>query len=97
MPAKEVLPVIFRMYKGELAAYFPTLGWSRTGTITCYVHVGQHGEATPDWLWRGKRATPEQYADLLAELRSIYEEGEDAVTLKVYKRATGKAQLQWRR
>lgn len=93
----EILPVIFRMYRDELTAYFPTERWDSVGNITCYAHVGQHGGASPVWLSKGKRATEDQYYDLLAELRSIYETGDDPVTLKVYKRAVGKANTSNRR
>jgi hypothetical protein len=89
----DTLPVIFRKYQGEITAYFPTDKWNKSGDITCYAHVGQHGGASPIWLSKGKRATETDYAPLLAELRGIYETGEDAVTLKVYKRAVGKASL----
>ena len=87
MRVEKTLPVIFRMYRGELCAYFPTEEWDFSGImITCYAHVGQHGGASRLWLQKGRLATPAEYADLLAELRGIYENGEDAVILKVYKR-----------
>ncbi len=93
MTAIPVLPVIFRVYRKELCAYFPPEHWDAQGHITCYAHVGQHGAASREWLWKGKRATPEQYAELLAELRGIYEQPDDPdrVQLKVYQRAVGKA------
>lgn len=70
--ANKPIPVLFRTYRGELTAYFPTLSWSYRGDITCYAHVGQHGGACKTWLQRGKPAEPAEYADLLAELRGIY-------------------------
>jgi hypothetical protein len=73
------------MYRGELCAYFPTLEWSRD-TITCYVHVGQHGGADRSWLQRGRPASLDEYAPLLGELESIYGADPDPVTLKVYRR-----------
>lgn len=93
--ASEVLPVIFRVHYGELCAYFPTLYWG-SGLITSYAHVGQHGAASPSWLQVGRPAEPHEYADLLAELRGIYEQGDEQdppVTLKVYRRAGGKARV----
>lgn len=82
-----ILPVVFRMYRGELCAYFPTEDYGG-GNISCYAHVGQHGSASSAWLRCGTRATPEQYAELLAELRGIYETNDDEhVTLRVYQRA----------
>lgn len=88
MATTPTLPVIFRMYRGELCAYFPTEKYDERGNIMCYVHVGQHGAASRVWLRKGRRATVAEYAPLLAELRSIYETHDDEhVTLKVYQRA----------
>ncbi len=70
--ATKPLPVIFRRHRGELCAYLPTLAWTRQGDITSYAPVGQHGGACRTWLQKGRPATPEEYADLLAELRGIY-------------------------
>lgn len=54
-------------------AVFPdmkeTFNGYRHNNITCYSHVGQHSACNPDYL-KGKRlAKPEQYADLLNELK----------------------------
>lgn len=75
--ASEKLPVIFRKHDGEVTALFPTLG-EGYGHIRCYAHVGQHGQATLEFMRTGKLATPDEYADLLAELRGIYERADDA-------------------
>ena len=94
MSERPELPVIFRMYRGELTAYFPTVQWSDNGEIACYAHVGQHSGASTAWLSKGKRATQEQYKDLLSELKRIYEDcdpEDNPVKLVVYKRAVGKA------
>lgn len=84
------LPVIFRMYRGELCAYFPTEEWA-PGEITCYAHIGQHSGACRTWLRKGRPATVTEYSDLLAELRGIYEtsNGPDdpVIKLRVYRRA----------
>lgn len=80
----ETLPVVFRKFRGELCAYFPTLRWNNLGDVTCYAHVGQHGGANRAWLSKGKRATPDEYAHLLAELSDIYA---PEYALKVYQRA----------
>jgi len=80
----ETLPVVFRVFRKEICAYFPTLPWTGRGDVTCYAHVGQHGGADRAWLAKGKRATPEQYAPLLAELSDIYA---PEYALKVYQRA----------
>lgn len=88
----EPLPVIFRFFQGELLALFPTEEWGRHGQdITCYAHVGQHGSACRSLLRRGRPAKPEEYADLLSELRGIYERStgphDPGIPLKVYRRA----------
>lgn len=70
------LPVIFRASRtkdAEITAVFPTLPWDAEGrTITCYAQVGQHGGCDHQFIYRTRKARPEQYADLLAELRDIY-------------------------
>jgi hypothetical protein len=50
------------------------------GSIMSYMHVGQHGEADNGFARECKRATPEQYKDLKAELESL------GYNLKVCKR-----------
>lgn len=89
------LPVIFRAdlarpWTGTVTAVFPTLE-ANPGAMVCYQHIGQHGECSLDWYYSTRPAYPHEYASLLDELRSIYERGEDAVELVVYKRMTGKA------
>lgn len=75
--ANKPIPVIFRVWEKELCAYFPTLTWAGPHTITCYAHIGQHGGADRACLQKGRLATPEEYADLLRELRGIYENDRD--------------------
>jgi hypothetical protein len=41
------------------------------GRVESYMHVGQHSEASLDYMLNCKRATPEQYSDLKKELESI--------------------------
>lgn len=72
------LPVIFRAdrsgdFKGEVSAIFPTIPADNFGNLTCYAHVGQHGACSLDWYHTTRPAKPGEYADLLAELRGIYE------------------------
>lgn len=87
------LRVIFRAEKsGEVVAVFPdTQGRSdpnRRGAnrLTCYAHIGQHGDASVGWYRTTRPASPDEYAHLLAELRGIYETGPAAVKLLVVKR-----------
>ena len=67
-------PVLFRVWKTDhtdIFALFPTIqavGYE----VTSYQHVGGHGAADCDLCIRNSRpATPEEYSDLLAELRGI--------------------------
>lgn len=66
----------FVIFKGEVLAVFMRhcagrrLDGNNEGTRTSYAHVGQHGECY-DGMYRRKQATPEQYADLKAEMESI--------------------------
>lgn len=69
--------IIFRVdtskdFKGTVFALFPHDVCDHRGHVTSYQHVGQHSGAD----YRGciatsKPATPEQYADLKAEMESI--------------------------
>ena len=70
-------PVIFRKWPkregGDVIALFPTLvGDMSPYTCMSYEHVGQHGGADPqEVVWATKPAKPAEYADLMAELKSI--------------------------
>lgn len=94
--ARPLLPVIFRAYrsgdfKGTVTAVFPTLpGTSDPYTATCYAHVGQHSTCDRAWYATTRAATPEESADLLRELRGIYERDDDsdAVRLQLVQRWT---------
>lgn len=83
LDARPALPVIFRAdrsgdFKGAVTAVFPTLpGTSDPWTATCYAHVGQHGTCSRGWYSTTRAATEDESADLLAELRSIYERDDD--------------------
>lgn len=73
------LPIIFRAertgdFKVEVTAVFPTMAEDYAGRhVTVYAHVGQHSSGSIDWYRSTRPARPEEYADLLAELRGIYE------------------------
>lgn len=87
-----LLPVLFRRDRTkdfEVTAVFPTMPADDGGTLmTCYAHVGQHSGCSHGWYANTMPAAPADYADLLAELKRIYETGEDAVTLHVFRRIT---------
>lgn len=95
--ARPALPVIFRMEStgpgtASPVAIFPTLPGDvgKPHTATCYAHVGQHGTLDHGYAVSCRLAKPEEYADLLRELRGIYERHDDpeAVRLVVAKRWT---------
>jgi hypothetical protein len=70
----EKMPVLFRVGKDdEVTAFFPTHE-ANPGCIVCYAHVGQHSEASFRYYHEARLAKPEEYADLLAELRQIYDD-----------------------
>ncbi len=65
----------FVKFEGEILAIFmrTSAGVRYDGRIWvrgCYQHVGQHGECY-DGMQKRKRATPAEYAPLLAELKTI--------------------------
>lgn len=56
----------------DLFAYFPEENHDREGKFkTAYSHIGQHSSASPDYAAESRPATPEEYADLKAELEGI--------------------------
>jgi len=65
--------VAFRKDKqdGEIVAVFPETN-DGTNTYTSYAHYGQHSACCGAWVVESTRpAKPEEYAELLAELRAI--------------------------
>lgn len=71
--------VLFRKVKNpytnkyEVVAFFPQLP-ACYGNIVCYEHIGQHGEASLEFYRECKLATEEEYATLLSELQSVYDD-----------------------
>lgn len=66
--------VIFRKFKksGEIIALFPEIIADPTPEFCeSYMHVGQHGGAMADLTDITRPATPEEYAELKAELEDI--------------------------
>ena len=81
-------PEVEEWARGSVDAIFPDFRDNErtSDDLVCYSHVGQHGSclATFPGDPRVRKATPEEYADLLAELRTIYEDDpEDPVILVV--------------
>jgi hypothetical protein len=56
----------------DVFAYFPEEDYDNAGKFkTGYSHVGQHTAVSPEYAAESRLATPEEYADLKAELESI--------------------------
>lgn len=73
---KEQDPVIVLFRKesdSSITAVFPELPASGLDPhqMTCYAHIGQHSGCTYSWYRTTTPASPEEYADLKAELESI--------------------------
>ena len=72
MQSTTTTEVIFRKDKGGIYALFPHEVADYKGNVTSYQHVGQHSAADyKHCIKTSKVATPEQYADLQSELKSI--------------------------
>lgn len=83
MKNKPVLNVIFRKEKHfskfVIAAYFNN-ATARYGRILCYTHEEGHNEADVSYYVAAtKKAEPEEYADLLEELKEEYSDFEIVV------------------
>ena len=68
--------VLFRKTKdkdGDIVAIFPFTPWNPEDyTIACYMHIGQHGPCTWDWVRQcTKPASDAEFTDLLRELKSV--------------------------
>ena len=55
----------------EIVAFMPYEFVNWQGHFTCYVHNGQHGACDYDYYLSCKKATKEEYKDLLTELKNI--------------------------
>lgn len=64
---------VFRKFRGEIIALFPADKWTRDDyTCTSYCHEGQHCAADyAGVVSKTTLATPDEYADLKAELERI--------------------------
>ena len=75
--------VIFRKDKeGNIIAFLPELRVNR-GNIMSYMHIGQHSEASYEFYSTTRKATKNEYTDLFAELRKIYDDCELVVKQKI--------------
>ena len=75
--------VIFRKDKeGNVIAFLPELRVNH-GNIASYMHIGQHSEASYEFYLTTRKANENEYADLFAELRGIYDDCELVVKQKI--------------
>ena len=75
--------VIFRKDKeGNVIAFLPELRVNH-GNIVSYMHIGQHGEASYEFYLTTRKANENEYADLFAEFREIYDDCELVVKQKI--------------
>lgn len=70
---KQKVIVIFKKFKDDqVIALFPKIiECEKTGLIMSYMHLGQHGAASPDLFTDLKAATPDEYASLKEELEGL--------------------------
>lgn len=77
--------VLFRKSKNpntnsfEIVAFFPETyktKYVNYGNMMSYAHIGQHSEAHISYYRTTKKATPEEYNDLLNEIKSVYHDCE---------------------
>ena len=75
--------VIFRKDKyHDVIAFFPEARVNY-GNMMSYMHIGQHGEASYEFYLTTSKANENEYADLFAELREIYDNCELVVKQKI--------------
>jgi hypothetical protein len=79
---KPKLTVIYRMIRGEVAAFLPDLQ-AGFGCMVTYHHIGQHGEADMQYYYLGRLATEEEYRSLHQELTRIYNDCELVIRKRV--------------
>ena len=77
------IKVIFRKDKyNDVIAFFPEARVNY-GNIMSYMHIGQHGEASYEFYLTTCKANENEYTDLFAELRKIYDDCELVVKQKI--------------
>ena len=63
--------VMFRWHKGEALAVFPCEPYDSQGRLySCYAHMGQHSGCDEGYMRRSRPATPQEFANLKAELEA---------------------------
>ena len=75
--------VIFRKNKNnDVIAFFPEARVNY-GNIMSYMHIGQHDEASLEFYLTTRKANENEYADVFAEWREIYDDCELVVKQKI--------------
>ena len=75
--------VIFRKDReGNIIAFLPELRVNR-GNIMSYMHTGQHSEASYEFYLTTRKANKNEYTDLFAALRNIYDDCELVLKQKI--------------
>lgn len=83
----EKIKVIFRKEyneytkKYDVIAFLPEIE-ANYGKIMSYAHIGQHSEADILYYHTTKKATPDEYVELLKELKMIYEDGKTELVVR---------------
>ena len=88
---REPVKVVFRKHPdGDIVALFPELSEDGSSCVS-YEHVGQHGSADYAYcISRTKPAKPEEYSDLLAELKTLgYDSLKVVLSYRIAKRPNG--------
>lgn len=84
----EKVKVIFRKAKNpytnryDIMAFMPEIE-ANYGCIMSYEHIGQHCESSMGYYRSTKKATPEEYAGLLEELRGVYDDCELVIRQRI--------------
>ena len=79
----EKLKVIFRKEyneytkRWEVIAFMPESS-ANYGNITCFDKTCGHGEATYGYYLKTRKATPEEYAELLSIMKRIYTDNDNS-------------------
>jgi len=85
---KRKLYIVFKRIGEEVLAVFPFEKWSYY-EVASYQHIGQHGGCHWAVPYELKAAAPEEYLDLLNELKGIYND----CTIKVLKKMPSRARV----
>lgn len=85
---REALPIMFVQsdsgeFAGDVTAIFPTLQGTNAHDVSCYAHIGQHGTASLEWYKTQRHCNRAERNALYHELRGIYENGDDPVSLYI--------------